>query len=108
VVFTWEWHSTPRRFSIHSGFDHFHPPRPQEPELGPGALGEAEGSLDRAGVGPGPLYKGATHCYSLLAVGDEALALTGRVLRKRAPGRATSPVSPASQTMQTCQRDSER
>jgi len=46
------------------------------------------------------------HC--LLAVGDEALARTGRVLCKRTPGRAASPVSPASQTMQTCQRDSER
>jgi len=46
------------------------------------------------------------HC--LLAVGDEALARTGRVLRKGAPGRATCLASPASQTMQTCQRDSER
>jgi len=46
------------------------------------------------------------HC--LLAVGDEALARTGRVLCKGASGRATSPVSPASQTVQTCQRDSER
>jgi len=46
------------------------------------------------------------HC--LLAVSDEALARTGRVLCKRAPGRAASAVSRASQTMQTCQRDSER
>lgn len=43
--------------------------------------------------------------YCLLAVGDEALARTGRVLRKRAPGRATSP---ASATFPTSDKGPER